>query len=153
MSKRKQAELLSRFINLAESLRLQRYRLAIVCGEISSGKSKIAQAASEQLQARYIDLATNLLPQTTAPNFSPTLAAYGPDDLTKWILHEADKTDAPFLIVDQIEPLLATFGRAQAVQFLRMVSQAEPRNPVIFVTYLKKQVEEAVFPAKRLLNL
>ncbi len=153
MNKRKQAETLSRFIDLAENLKLQRYRLAIACGEISSGKSKIAQAVSERLPACYINLAADLMPRTTMPDFSPTLGAYGPDNLTEWILHEANQVEVHFLIIDQIEPLLATFGRAQAVQFFQMVSQTEPRKPVVLVTYLKKQIEEAAFPIERILHL
>lgn len=153
MSKHKQAESLLRFIDLAKTLRLQRYRLAIVCSAISSGKSKIAQAASEELEARYIDLATELLPQTVMPNFSPTLGAYGPDDLIKWMICETGRADVRYLVIDQIEPLLATFGRAQVMQFFRMVSQAEPREPIFLITYLKKQIEGASFPTKRLLHL
>jgi hypothetical protein len=153
MNRHKKVETLSQFIDLAENLQFQRYRLAIACGEISSGKSKIAQAASEQLPACYINLATDLLSQITAPDFSPTLGAYAPDNLTEWLLHKADQMDVQFLIIDQIEPLLATFGRAQTVQFFQMVSRAEPRKPVVLVTYLRKQIEEAGFPIERILHL
>jgi hypothetical protein len=153
MSKSKQAGLLSRFIGLAEDLRLERYRLAVVCGEISSGKSRVVKKACEQLQAQYVDLAVSLLPKTTLVDFHPTLGAFSSDDLVRWILSEANSPDVHLLVVDQIEPLLATFGRVQAVEFFRMVSRVEPKNPVILVTYLKAQVEEARFPKAKLLSL
>jgi len=153
MNKRKQEDRLARFIDLASNLKPQRYRVAIACGDISSGKSGIAQAAGRRLLARYIDLAGDLMPRMTLPEFSPTLGAFGPDNLAKWLMHEADQLEVRFLIVDQIEPLLATFGRTQAVLFFSMVSRAEPRRPVILVTYLKKQIQEAVFPAERVLHL
>lgn len=149
---RHEAESLAKFTSLTEKLPLRRYRLAIVCGQISSGKSRIAQQISSRSKARYIGLTTDLLPQTTMIGFSPTLGAYGPDDLASWILHQAINDD-PFVIVDQIEPLLATFGRTQVVRFFQMIGQAEPRNPVILVTYLEKEVKESAFPEERLLHL
>ncbi len=153
MSKHKQEKTISLVINLVDSLKLQRYRLAIVCGDISTGKSALAQFASEKLQARYINLTTELLPRTTRADFSPTLGAYDPENLVKYIMNESDKVKSSMLIVDQIEPLVATFGRAGAVQFFYMISQAEPLKPVILVTYLLKQIEEASFPSERLLDL
>lgn len=148
-----QEKMLSLVINLVESLRLQRHRLAILCGDISTGKSSLAQTACKILQARYIDIAAELLPITTKPDFSPTLGAYGPDNLVQYIMRESGKANLSLLIVDQIEPLVSTFGRARAVQFFQMISQAEPLKPVILITYLKKQLEEASFPPERLLDL
>jgi hypothetical protein len=153
MNKREQAERLSRLMDLAKSLKGRRYRVAIACGEISSGKSGIAQAAGRQLPARYVDLEDDLMPRMTLPDFSPTLGAFGPDNLAEWIMHQADQPEVHFLVVDQIEPLLATFGRTQAVSFFSMMSRAEPRRPVILVTYLKKQIQEAVFSTERILYL
>lgn len=149
MIKRKQEEQVSRLIKLARGLK--RYRLAILCGKPSSGKSQIAMATADRLQARHINLTDVLLPQIAQPDFFPTLGAYGPEDLTDWILEEAYKPDASFLIIDQIEPLLATFGRAKATQFFQMVSQIEPKTTIILVTFLARQVEQSAFPKERLL--
>ena len=106
---RRKAEMVSEFADLIKQLSLKRHRLAIVCGRISSGKSGIAQEIIKQTNGRYIDLATDLLPQTTMLDFTPALGAYGPDDLVGWIMQEAAKEDARLVVVDQIEPLLATF--------------------------------------------
>ncbi len=151
MNKRRQEEQISQLIKLARGL--TRYRVAVLCGTPSSGKSQIARAAATQLQARYVDLATDLLSKITKPDFFPTLGAYGPEDLTDWILEEAYKPDTSVLVMDQIEPLLATFGRAKATQFFQMISQIEPRTPIILVTCLSKQVEQSAFPKERLLIL
>ena len=97
MSNGNQEEQVSRLIELARGLK--RYRLAIVCGKASSGKSQIAIATADQLNARYIKLTSELLLQIAQPGFFPTLGAYGPEDLTDWILEEAYKPDASFLVI------------------------------------------------------
>lgn len=153
MSKRKQAEKISSFIGLAERLRHERYRLAVALGPASSGKSQIARVVSHQLQAHYIDLATDLLPQIVMPNFSPTLGAYDARDFKNWILDASYKPDVNYIIVDNPEPLLATFGRAKTAEFLQIISLIEPLAPVILVTYLSKQIETSNFPSERLLSL
>lgn len=154
MSKRKQAEQLSSLINLADQLRRERYRLGVVCGSASSGKSQLARFVSSQLQTHYyIDLATDLLPKVAVPGFSPTLGAYDAYDLKNWVLEKSYQPDINFVIIDNIEPMLATFGRAKAIEFFQIASLVEPIAPIILVTYLTKQVEDAGFPTERLLNL
>lgn len=153
MSKRKQAEQLSLLINLAEQLRRERYRLAVVCGSVSCGKSQLARMVSDQLQAYYINLATDLLPKVAIPGFSPTLGAYDAYDLKNWILEKSYQPDVNFVVIDNIEPILATFGRAKAIEFFQIASLVEPIAPIILITYLTKQVEDAGFPTERLLNL
>jgi AAA+ ATPase superfamily predicted ATPase len=143
----------SQLLELAEKLERQRYRLAVVLGNISSGKTKVIQRLSEQLQASYFSLASDLLSETVREGFSPTLGAFGPDDLIEHILTVANRADIKHIIFDQTEPLMATFGRAGAITFFRMLSQVEPLSPVIFVTYLGKQIEEANFPKERIWQL
>ena len=104
----------------------------------------------QEEQADYIDLATDLLPLIAMPGFSPTLGAYRSDDLIGWILHKANEPDVHLLIIDQIEPLLATFERMQTVEFFQMAGQIEPRRPVVLLTYLSHEVQEAAFPMERL---
>lgn len=153
MNRRKQVEVLSRLVDMANNVELKRYRLLIICGEPSSGKSQIARAVSEQLPAHYVDITTDLIPQIITSDSLPTLGAYGPSNLVEWILRETEQMGERFLIIDQIEPLLATFGQAQAIRLFQMVGQIEPRKPVILVTYLDKQIEKAAFPVERILYL
>lgn len=141
------------FSKFAEKFTHQRYRLGIVCGDISSRKTEIAQAVAKALYANYVNLASDLLPRMVQSKFTPTLGAYGPDDLIKYIIGCANKSEVTLLIVDQIEPLISTFGRSQAVHLFRMLCNVEPLKPVILITYLKKQVDEASFPKDRIINL
>ena len=147
--KEKEAQLLG----LAEKLAHQRYRLAVVLGNISSGKTRLIQHISEQVHANYFSLDSDLLPNTVREGFSPTLGAFAADDLIEYILTVANRTEPKYVIFDQAEPLVATFGRAGAISFFRMLSQVEPLSPVIFVTYLGKQLEEANFPKERIWQL
>jgi len=140
----------SRLLELSEKLIRQRYRLAVVLGNISSGKTEIMQRVGRRLQAKYINIASEVLPETALAGYSPTLGAFGPDDLIEFILVAANRADVKFLILDQPEPLLSTFGRAGVILFFRMLNQVEPLMPVVLVTYLSKQIEEANFPKERI---
>ncbi len=137
----------------AEKIIHQRYRLGIACGDILSRKTEIAQLVAKRFLGEYINLASGLLHKTVQSEFSPTLGAYGPEDLIEYILGGANNSEVKLLIVDQIEPLLSTFGRTKAVLFFRMLSQSEPLKPVILITYLRKQIDEAHFPKVRILYL
>jgi hypothetical protein len=141
------------FSEFAEKFTHQRYRLGIVCSDISSRKTEIAQAVAKALHGNYVSLASELLPGLVQRKFSPTLGAFGPDDLIKYIISCANKSEVKLLIVDQIEPLISTFGRSQAVNYFRMLCNVEPLKPVILITYLKRQVDEGSFPKDRIINL
>jgi len=129
----------------------QRYRLIIVCGMISSGKTNIAKRVEKRLQANYIDIASELLPKIIEDQFTPTLGAFGPEDLVQYISNTANRADVKYLLIDQVEPLLSTFGRKKAVLFFQMLSQMEPLRQVVLFTYLKKQIEEARFTKERII--
>lgn len=133
--------------------RLRRYRLVILLGKPSSGKSQVAIEASNLLQARYLNVNSEILSELAKPGFFPTLGAYGPEDFIGWILELSNEPGGAILIVDQIEPLLATFGRTKTMQFFQMLSQIEPKIAVVIVTFLAKQVEQSSFPEERLLTL
>lgn len=149
----KQTRQVASFIGLAENLKHKRYRLGIALGPPSSGKSQIAKAACDQPHALYIDATTDLLPKVVMPDFFPTLGAYDRGDFKDWILEKSYQPELDFVIIDNIEPLLATFGQIKATKFFQIASIVEPLAPVILVTYLIKQVKDANFPTERLLNL
>lgn len=153
MSKHKQDEKLSSFVRLAEKLQKERYRLGIVSDLASSGKSQLAKVVANLLQARYIDIPIDLLPQIATPGFSPTLGAYDAGDFKNWVLDKSYQPDVKFIIVDNIEPLLATFGSVNATEFFQIAGLVEPLTPVILVTCLTKQIKDANFPPERVLNL
>ncbi|MAU00657.1 MAG: hypothetical protein CL608_26225 [Anaerolineaceae bacterium] len=73
--------------------------------------------------------------------------------MADWIIRLATNEHTPFLIFDQIEPLIATFGRSNSIEFFKLASLIEPKIPTIIFTYLEKQIKDANFPSDRLLNL
>ena len=148
---KKRTEQISQLVDLANSLNGRRYPAGIVCYADPAYLLRVVPAAAKEVEARYVDLASDLLPHTAEPGFFPTLGAYGPDDLATWLTKEARNPETASLIVGQIEPLLATFGRGQVVWFFQSLAQMELRKPVCLVTYLKNQVSEANFPDERLL--
>ncbi|MBC8492472.1 MAG: ATP-binding protein [Chloroflexi bacterium] len=130
-----------------EELRLGRHKVLILCGKPLSGKTLLAREACKQGNASYVDASIDLLPKIT----SPVLGAYGPDDLMKWIKDEASK--GKILCVDEIEPLLATFGEQGARDFFHMLGSIEPKQVIIVVTRLEKPLKDAGFPANRVFCL
>jgi hypothetical protein len=101
----------------------------------------------QQLNATYVDASVELLPAIT----SPVLGAYGPDDFLKWIKGEASKSKS--ICVDEIEPLLATFGKQGARDFFQMLGSIEPKQVIIIVTRLEEPIKDARFPDNRVLWL
>jgi hypothetical protein len=138
------------------SLRIvhQRNRVGVVlCGAFSSINSEIAKNVSQPLQAKYINIAEGLLPQTIETDYSPTLGAYGPDDFIRYITDEANNPTTRFLFIDQLEPLLSTFGQNNVIIFFQKIIYAEPLKPIIIISYLQNQLEQARFPKDRTLIL
>jgi len=134
-------------IERIEDLKLARRRVLVLCGKPLSGKTAVAKEVCHQSDAAYIDVSSDLLPKIT----SPLLGAYGPDDLLDWIKRQAIEGD--FICVDEIEPVLATFGEQGARSFFRMLSSIEPKRPTVVVTRLAKLLEDSRFPDKRIFRI
>jgi len=127
-----------------EQLKLARRKVLVICGRPLSGKTTLAEEVCQQLNAAYVDASVELLPAIT----SPVLGAYGPDDFLKWIKGEASKSKT--LCVDEIEPLLATFGKQGAQDFFQMLGSFEPKQAIIIVTRLEKPLKDACFSDNRI---
>ena len=130
-----------------EGLKLARRKVLILCGRPLSGKTLLAREACKQGNATYVDVSVDLLPNVT----SPVLGAYGPDDLVKWIRRRVRSSG--FLCIDEIEPLLATFGEEGARNFFRILGSIEPKQPVVVLTRLAQLVEDSGFPDDRILRV
>lgn len=128
-----------------EQSRRDRRKVLILCGRPLSGKTLLAREACKQGNATYVDVSVDLLGTIT----SPVLGAYGPDDLVKWIKGKA--RSGKFLCIDEIEPLLATFGEEGARNFFRILGDIEPKQPVVVVTRLRQLVQDSGFPDDRIL--
>ena len=134
-------------VEKVEDLKLTRRKVLVLCGRPLSGKTTLAKEVCQQLNVTYVDASVELLPKITAP----VLGAYGPDDFLKWIKGEASKSK--ILCVDEIEPLLATFGEQGARDFFHMLGSIEPKQVIIVVTRLEKPLKDAGFPANRVFCL
>lgn len=130
-----------------EELKLGRRKVLVLCDRPLSGKTLLAREACKQVNATYVDISVDLLPGIT----SPVLGAYGPDDLLKWIRDKARSSE--LLCVDEIEPLLATFGEEGARNFFRILGSIEPKQPVVVLTRLAQLVEDSGFPDDRILRV
>ena len=134
-------------IEKIEELKLDRHKVLILCGRPLSGKTLLAREACKQGNVTCVDISIDLLPKIT----SPVLGAYGPDDFLKWIKGEASRSE--IICVDEIEPLLATFGEQGARDFFQMLGSIEPKQAIIIVTRLEKPLRDAGFPNNRILWL
>ena len=128
---------------------LGRYKTAILLKDPPTIETNQIQDLASTLSCHYLNLTTELLPQTISTNFSPTLGAYSFDDLLAWLLNKAKQP----IMVDNIEALVATFGPNKAIRFFQHLTRSEPKAAIIIVTYLQHQIEAANFPTNRILNL
>lgn len=134
-------------VKSVEDLKLARRKVLVLCGRPLSGKTALVKQVCQQLNASYIDASVELLPGVT----SPVLGAYGSDDFLKWIKSEASKSK--ILCVDEVEPLLATFGKQEAQNFFHMLGSIEPKQLTIVVTRLEELLMNARFPDNRIFRL
>jgi SpoVK/Ycf46/Vps4 family AAA+-type ATPase len=127
-----------------EDLKHARRKVLVLCGRPLSGKTALAKEVCQQLNATYVDASVELLPGIT----SPVLGAYGPDDFLKWIKGEASR--GRILCVDEVEPLVVTFGEQGARDFFQLLGSIEPKQPTIVVTRLEEPLRNARFPDNRI---
>lgn len=130
-----------------EELKLGRRKVLILCGTPLCGKTLLAREACKQANGTYTDVSLDLLPKIT----SPVLGAYGPDDFFKWIRDKARSSE--LLCVDEIEPLLSTFGEEGVRRFFRMLGSIEPKKPAVVITRLTQLVESSGFPDDRIFRV
>jgi len=117
-----------------ENLKLARRKVLVLCGRPLGGKTALAKEVCQQLNATYVDASVELLPRIT----SPVLGAYGPDDFLRWIKGEASKSK--ILCVDEIDPLLTTFGKQGARDFFQILGSIEPKQAIIIIISPEKEV-------------
>ena len=134
-------------VEKVNNLKLARRRVLVLCGRPLSGNTALAKEVCQRLAATYVDASVELLPAIT----SPMLGAYGPDDFLKWIKGKVSK--GKIICVDEIEPLLATFGKQGARDFFQMLGSIEPKRAIIIVTRLEKPLKDARFPHNRIFQL
>lgn len=141
---------------LAHHLKQARYKIGILTYELTDSDLEFVRTVERDENFAYFDLLLTLLPQlaVTHANILPTLGAYNVSHLISWVEQQGSATGPSFVIINNLEPLLVTFGSpGKVVRFFKLIQTVEPLKPVLLITYLKQQVTEADFPTERLLSL
>jgi hypothetical protein len=88
----------------------QRYRVAWLTGTPMSGKSALARRLCEHHNWRYLNY-------TLTPGYfdalAPPISTYQPDQLIAALQDWASNCDAPVLVVDELDALLASWSSDQ----------------------------------------
>lgn len=127
----------------------QRQRFGVWIIEPRAATSSLMKSLAGQLGVRYIDLLVELLPELGDTAEKP-LGVFGPDDLDQWIRRRSYEPSSPPILIDAIEPLLATFSKPEAIGFFRLAANFNARAPVVVVSHLSAIVGAAGFPADRI---
>lgn len=130
-----------------------RYKTVVIVHESPLTLAQLAKECSIHLQGTYIHILDALSPQLTDKRGLYSLGICEYPDLIKWILELSYKSTNSCLIVNKIEPLVATFGRGNATEFFQALGDIEPKVPIIWFTYLDHQLIDANFPTSRQLRL
>lgn len=134
-----------------ESLRYlsdQRQRLGVWIVRPGDASAFDWESLSDEATVRSYDLLVDLMPLLTDNSEKP-VGVFDADDLAEWIMRTSrDSSSLPILIYE-VEPLLATFGRHGAVNFFRLASAISPRVTTVIVSHLDSLIRTAGFPADR----
>ena len=130
----------------------QRRRLGLWLSGPSTRNTSTAQSLSERLGLRYIDLLGELATKLTDDPMKP-IGVFAPDDLIEWIQQQSYIPNSPPIIIDEIEPVLATFTKLRVVGFFRFAARLDPRVPVVLISHLDDLVSAAAFPHDRIWRL
>lgn len=129
-------------------LQTHRYRILVVCSRFASDKASLMTEVCSSAGGKYIDVGSQLLPLIDRP----VLGAYDASDLVRWMESELRQSDQ-MVWFDEIEGLLATFGKAGATRFFEVLGDVETNQPGIVATYLENELTRANFPKERIYHL
>lgn len=132
---------------LAEKLSLlqaSRYKILVLSYKFGPDRTTLVKEVCRSVGGRYIDISSQLLPFIDRP----VLGAYGPGDLLHWMDDQSHQSDQ-IVCFDEIESLLATFGKVGAARFLEILKNLETSQPAIVATYLENELAKANFPKER----
>jgi len=130
----------------------QRWRLGVWLVGRRRINPSVLEALQNQRELRIVDLLNELLPKLTDDSEKP-LGVFGPNDLANWILQLSFVVGSPPILIHEVEPILATFGKAEAERFFRLAANLDPRAPVIIISHLDDLIRAAGFPDDRIQQL
>ncbi|HUN06415.1 MAG TPA: hypothetical protein PLQ56_07430 [Aggregatilineales bacterium] len=132
-------------IKLLEHISQLRSKVGVIYGLPQIGKSSYALNLAKAYGLIYVDITQELLPL-----LQHKLGVYDHIDFADHALAQIRQLQNG-LIVDEVEPLLATFGKQKTSAFFQRLTQLEPIHPLILVTRLTGFVQNANFAPARLL--
>jgi len=139
-------------IKLLEHISQLRSKVGVIYGLPQIGKSSYALNLAKAYGLIYVDITQELLPL-----LQHKLGVYDHIDFADHALAQIRQLQNG-LIVDEVEPLLATFGKQKTsaffqrlTQLFQRLTQLEPIHPLILVTRLTGFVQNANFAPARLL--
>lgn len=133
------------------ALRVKRKRVGIWLLDLHALQFNVAAFLADDLDLVRMDLTFELIPELTENSPKP-LGVFSSDDLVNWLRNKAYR-GAPPMIVEGLEPLLATFTKPRVQAFFRLASDLDVHSPLILVTYLGPLVQASGFPSDRVLRL
>lgn len=125
-----------------------RYKILVLYSKFGSDKTTLLMEVCSSIDGRYIDLGSKLLPFIDRP----VLGAYDAGDLIRWMDSQLRQNDQ-IVCFDEIESLLATFGRVGATKFFEVLAELETGKPSVVGTYLGNELTRANFPKERIYQL
>lgn len=132
-----------------QHLARQRRRLGIWLVGRRGINPSVLEALQNQRVFRIADLLVELLPRLTDDSEKP-LGVFGPDDLADWILHLSYVANSPPILINEVEPILATFRKPEAERFFQLAANLDPRAPVVIISHVGELIEAAGFPDDRI---
>ena len=129
-------------------LRNSRYKILVLWSKFGSDKTTLMREFCSSIGGRYVDMGSELLPFID----KPVLGAFGAGELLRWIEGELSRDDR-VVCFDEIEGLLATFGKTGATKFFEILAELETDQVGIVATYLGNELMKANFPKERIYQL
>jgi len=138
-------------VSVVESLhglRIAKYRVAVLAGPACPRRRELVDQIAAATDAGYLDTLRDIMPEIG----HEALGAYGPADFSGRLTRLSDDAGTS-LCVDDIDPLLATFGPERAEHFFMLASNVMPRYPVLLVTALSDLLARSEFDSHRIFTL
>ena len=130
---------------LIEHISRLRSKVGVIYGWPQIGKSAYAINLAKACAFSYIDVTQQLL-----PTLQHEVGIYDNNDFVDYLLSQIRHEEFG-LIVDEVEPLLATFGKPKVAVFFQSLIYIEPVNPLIIVTRLTSFVQNTNIASERFL--
>jgi len=126
-------------------LRIAKHRVAVLVGPTCLSREDLVEKIAGATDATYLDTLQDIMRKIG----HEALGAYGPIDFCGQLVRLSDDAGTT-LCIDDVDPLLVTFGIERAEQFFALASNAIPRYPVLLVSALGDLLARSGFDSHRI---